>query len=172
MSYYNFNHLVKQMANGVFQKLKNPECHDVTAVFTHSYDETIALNLIVSDINLSVPGFVPNRADYIIEIWYKGSVFEKGCLIDWGGTYSLCWDEIDGLIEWYVKDTFDTTNERKHVVEIEGEYDLGLSYGKRELARQMRPAIMEKLGVSGIEKIVHYAINNCDLDSVDFGHHK
>ncbi|WP_339343383.1 hypothetical protein [uncultured Psychrobacter sp.] len=172
MSYYNYNHLIKQMVNGVFQKLKSPEYNNnVTAVCTHSYDDTIALAVTVNNIGLSVPGFVPNRADYIIEIWYKGSVFEKGKLVSCGDTYSLCWDEIDGLIEWYVKDTFDTTNDRKRVVEIEGEYDLGLSYGKRELGRQMRPLIMEKLGVEGIRQIAHYAINNCDLENVDFSHH-
>lgn len=172
MSYYNHKHVVSQMTKGIVEKLQNlNKPNDVTAVFTHSYGNTIALNIIVRDISLTVPGFTPNYADYTFEIWFEGSVVEDGKLIKCGDTYSLCWDEIDGLIEWYVKDTFDTTNDRKRVVEIEGEYDLGLSYGKRELARQMKDHIIDALGDSGIESIARYAMENSDLHNVDFSNH-
>ena len=164
MSIYNYKHLVAEMSKGVIDKLKNINSGDgVKASFSHAYDDTIALTITVSDIELSVPGFIPNDAEYIIEIWLKGSVVEDGKPIECGDEYSLCWDEIDGLIQWYVRDTFDTTNEKKRVQEIEGKGDLGTNYGKRELGRHIRPIIVDTLGDDGIENIVRYAMNNADL---------
>ena len=138
---------------------------------------TTAVDLIFDDLELDVAGFEPNRASYLIELWYKDVTMKDGKVDSWNGEYSTCWDERDDIWKWYIQqegevkilEDFDnTTGFGSGFIDFDAPIDpkkfaggrLGVDcpLGGRALARIVHKGIMEQVTEQEIDTLLAQAL--------------